>query len=379
MKRFCSILIVMPLALAVACGSSGPKNPPALTAPTPTATEPPSPVATSITYAAYAQPADIFIYDVTTDTVRRLTSDGNKTFERLPRFRTEGVVSYVVSTESGGSLMQISTDAGAKPSLIFRPKNMSIDAYDWSPDRSVIAYLTTNARSGGGSSVSTYRVADGTTAVLKRLPDVAGREFGDDDAITVAWSPDGSKILVLHTALETGTKEAPSMYVLNTDGSDAATPAFGTHGIWTRDSAAVIYRDLGGSHRWLRLSVSDGRQTQLAISGSAVRPALSLDGKTLAYDIRLADSPEGVPLAIGIFDIGAGTERRLISGFGSPVWLSTTALAASKIRACKTGSDECGDGPPWTIDGNAQRIAVSDGSTQELKLGNTIDSDVLYR
>lgn len=374
MKRLSSILIALPLALAVACGTSAPKTQ-GTSSPTPSPT-PSGPVARLIVSTSYTEPPDLSLYDVAANSVRALTSDGTKTRERHPRFRTGGGISYVADGGTGGdSLMQISTEAGAKPSVVFRAKDRAITAYAWSPDHATVAYLTRSTRSNGGVTVTTYNSADGSTKVIRRLPDVVGRGINEDDSFTVAWSPNGEMILVVHTALATDKGDAPSMYVLRADGADAVSPLAGTHAVWSADGTSVIYRSFGDDAGWFRLTLKDGTKTALPISKFAVRPSLSIDGTLLAYDVRTPDSPEGVPLAVAIFDLNAGTERRLAAGFSRPVWLHASALAASKIKACS--GELCGE-IDWEIAGPAEQIAVANGTTQELKLANTIDSGVYY-
>lgn len=110
----------------------------------------------------------------------------------------------------------------------------------WSPDASRIAFVNqTDLDPAPNVSRSDYQIfvanADGTDS--RQLTERLG---WNRDPV---WSPDGSRIAFTRSNREINV---PSIYVVNADGSDLESVAFGVFPAWSPDGPLIAYVDFGG-------------------------------------------------------------------------------------------------------------------------------------
>ena len=288
----------------------------------------------------WAEKGDIWLYDAKTDKRRALTTDGTARHDFKPRFRDGSRVTYLTSHEEFGpdpTLLEVDLIGGQRRTLQQLPGY--IRAYDWNPDGMRLAYY--NVLSDDGKT-ELHITGDGP-AHLRRFAAIEGRgRFINWDETRIEWSPNGHRLLVVDTALDTavGPSSAKTLYVLNADGTDAIAPGLGTWARWSADSRTIYCLCATHPNRddcsWQAIDVPGGTRTPLLIPAGA-RPSLSPDGRLLAYDDG-ADTP-----SVSVLDLRSpgGRPRIVARSAIAPVWLSASRLAFTNTRPCPHTEDEC--------------------------------------
>jgi hypothetical protein len=335
---------------------------------TPTTTSLPAAVHPEPAMVAYIWAGDVWLYRPSGH-VDQLTFDGYDRYDSSPRFLGMERLTFVSSDPSrvDSVLVEIDLPRGRRRDVVAVAG--SIAAYAWSPDGATLTYL--GWRSDGGSELRRFSPTTGKTVVLRTLGQRAGRGgYSYYDQSKAEWSPDGSKLLVVNTALDT---VAPSntIFVLRPDGSDVVPPRKGTWGTWAADSRRISFEREGPV---LTLDLASGREDHLPVTGPARRLAASPDGRFIAFD---DDAPTPT---VFLYDVAARTTRRLQAEALAPVWGSTDKLLAGRATRCvSTPRHDCeggGHGTPWTETGAAWAITPDPAAATSIPLGSTLDAAV---
>ena len=238
-----------------------------------------------------------------------------------------------------------------------------IRAYDWNPDGKTFAYYTTPSDDG----VTELHITGNGPDRLRRFVPVLGRGgFVNFDETRIEWSPDGRRLLLQDTALDTSQDE--TLYLLDADGTDASTPKLGTWARWSADSRRLYClcatNLTNADWLWQSIDVGRGASTPLLIPSGA-RPSLSPDGRLLAYD-----DGEDTPSVYVLDPRTPGSHSRFLArGAIAPVWLNSTHLAFTNTRPCPRSEDECiagGHGSMFEPAGTAAAIDLSTGRRSPL-------------
>jgi Tol biopolymer transport system component len=309
----------------------------------------------------YAFAADLWLYDLATESVRRLTSDGRSQYETQPRFRGRTTVTFIENGKTNG-VFDLDLRTGFVTPVV---SGVGVLAFDWSPDGKTLAYLT------GAPDVVLFTPADGVHKTIRKLPRCpqCGRGGTDEDEQRVEWSPDGSSLLAVDTGFDSDTHG--TLFVVDRTGRDLVPERDGTQARWSADSHAVYYEPWGKSglpDRLRALDVRTKRYASLPVAG-VFRPRLSADGRSLAYDDDRGRA------GVFVFDLKTHSKRRLALDAVGPLWVAADGIAVTEVRLCK--ADECGLAPPWFSLGKTERIALS-GSKSHLAMRESIDADVLF-
>lgn len=347
-------------------------------------TVPESGPSTEGTAVVYTTGGDLFLYDVASDSTRRLTNGGWDHPAGRPRFRdantvTFGTEEYIEgpTPDSGGTytarIVDLDLRTGVQREVL--RSGESFAAWTWSPARDLLATLT-YGNEADGPSVHLLEVDTGEDRVLRTLDIAAEGRCGDDsDDIALRFSPDGSAIVVTQTA---GQEDDPTMWVVGLDGLDRAAPRRATHPVWSPDSRRLYYRDYDGEAGWMSLDVAAGATTPVQASPATHRPALSPDGRLLALDdggwSHGGESMEGsahAPAAL-LYDLESGTETRLGDGRVGPLWLSPTTVALTDSSMC----EDCMG--MWEPAGTVTAVDVRTGESRRIALGSTLDADTWF-
>ncbi|MGH2794014.1 MAG: hypothetical protein ACRDKG_06885 [Actinomycetota bacterium] len=310
---------------------------------------------------------DLWLYHAGDDAVRRLTTDGDEAFEQQPRFHPKtSAVSYFVNDAdgTGGAIFDLDVSSKAATELV---STRPVRAIGWSPTGDALAYVA-GIDDDEGATVYLFDPATKVSKEIRSLPTCrgCGRGIADLDERRVGWSPDGKSILIVDTTLDNDS--LTSMFVLDREGKDVVPPRSGTQARWAPDSRTIYYEQLGASGlpKMKALAVATNRQTDIPIQGG-VRPAVSPDGRYLAYDDGKAEA------SLMLFELATGAKRRLARSVVGPIWLAAGEIAATEERPCR--GDECGAAPPWFSVGKTVSIEL-DGSRRGLSLPSTVDADV---
>jgi Tol biopolymer transport system component len=372
-------IAVLALSLvAAACGRAGPKATPTATpSPSPSASPtqgPPKLLAAAVTYV---DEGDLWVWDAATNKVARLTSDGQARIQARPEFLGLDRIAYISNGASGPAAIEAVPSAGGPSSGILHRDGSILD-FAASPDGTLLAYLTVNFDKPEPHSLSILTMRDGTSTTVRRFPMNLGRGTGEDDEVSVAWSPDGRALLVTDThLLPNEDNKEESLFVVDLEGRDLVAPRVGTHGRWSADGRSVYYRRYGTQPAiWVVLDASSGTEKALDTTTGTMHARLSPDGTQLVYHGGAGAEPN-----VLVFNLRTGSQRAAAPGAVHGLWLSPKEIIATSVRRCGP-SDECGEGPGWIATGKVYRYPLTSTDSAEafpVAITSTIDADVLYR
>ena len=283
----------------------------------------------------WTEAGDVWLYDGETGRRRRLTTDGSARHDSEPRFRNAGMVTYLSSAEeSGPDPAMFEFDLATGKSEMVRLLPGYIRAYDWNPDGNVLAYYSAPASDGP----TELHITGNGLPRLRRFTPILGRGgFVNYDETRVEWSPDGRRLLMQDTALD--TSQDATLYILDADGRDVLAPRPGTWARWSSDGRTVYCNCsptlAAGECVWMAIDVAGGVSTPLLIPSGA-RPAVSPEG-LLAFD-----DGEDTPSVYVLDPRKPGSGPRFLArGALAPIWLTPSRLAFTNTRPCPRTEDEC--------------------------------------
>jgi Tol biopolymer transport system component len=320
---------------------------------------------------AEKDPRDLWLYDVASDKVRRLTTDGDQELESHPLFGGPDRVLFRVSRGGPERVDEIDLTTGKRRVLLREAGGVL--GFGLSPDRSALAFIATGHKEPDGDLhqvLHVYCLADGTRHEIRVLPRLLETEYGEFDEGRVDWKSDGSMMLVTSTF----TRSPDTVFVLRPDGTEALPPVDGTLARWSRDETKIYFRGRGYDRdrpgRWFSLDLKSGETMPLRLTPGTARPSISPDGRLLAHDDAKAQA------TVFVHDLSSGRERKIGSPLMGALWLSPTSLAVSEVRPCQEGECVLAD---WGAEGSVWRVGIGGGPRTALRLGSTVDADVLYR
>jgi len=237
--------------------------------------------------------------------------------------------STVAATWSGGSFMD--------------------GLHAWSPDRSFLAYVTSDA-----GAVNLHLLSGGGDRVVSTLGAVPGRGTNpnEDDAY-LGFSPDGAYFAFVQTYSSSGDH----LQIRHTqDGSLAYSQPLGTMATWGSAGSVLYFRKPVSSV--ISLWDPSGVVTQAFGQQLAwIRPRADAGDDNLALTVR--DSA-GTP-HVWLYGHGGRSGGQLPNVRSSPVWLNTTTIFYVEEAPCGA---TCGPGP----------ATQPDGKTFTFDLGQQVES-----
>jgi Tol biopolymer transport system component len=223
----------------------------------------------------------------------------------------------------------------------------------WSPDRSFLAYVTSDA-----SAVNLHLLSGGGDRVVATLGAVPGRGANpnEDDAY-LGFSPDGAYFAFVQTYSSSGDH----LQIRHTqDGSLAYSQPLGTMATWGSLGSVLYFRKPVTSV--ISLWDSSGVVTQaFGQQLSWIRPRADAGDDNLAFTVR---DTAGTP-HVWLYGHGGRSGGQLPNVRSSPVWLTTTAIFYVEEAPCGT---TCGPGPSTQPDGKTFTFDVG----QQAETSSTI-------
>lgn len=268
--------------------------------------------ASTKTLAAFSSATGVSLYDVDANSVRTLDENGSPV-ARQPRFRSPGLVSFVrnrvpsddIHLFGQDSLFEVDLASGVGEEILRLPNGLL--GYDWSPDGTLLAYLLLGDSPANVLCLFDSRI--GATRALRSLGPWAGREGNAHDDVSLAWSAAATNVLVVDTV-----EEPANVFVVDLDGGDVVAPRDGTFARWLADGWIAFQKDPQDSTKaweWFVVSTATDAAQRFGLPATALRPEVSPDGTMIAFDDGDADEP-----SVFVFDIDAGTTRRIARGYG---------------------------------------------------------------
>lgn len=322
----------------------------------------------------YADRGNLFLYDVEAGTTGPITAEGGASACWLsePAFRNDNEI--VFTAEWGRSLYRLDLTTRTLH-LVAQPAG-GIAAFGLSPDRNWAVTLRYQSPTGA-PIIETVKLEASDTRVVKSFPDLtgAGRCGGPEDEVSVSWSPDGSRVLVVATHLVAYVPEAgedtpvppqpATMYVIEMDGRVVAA-RIATHPRWSPDSRTVYFQTFDERHAWYALDVATAKEARLGMTAGTYEIAVAPGGAQLAHAIS------GEQSQVYVYDVITGEEKLIAIEHAGPLWLTPESLAISKVGRC----EECMDG--WYQPIGVSWISASGGRARALDMSSTVDASALY-
>jgi Tol biopolymer transport system component len=318
---------------------------------------------------AYAWKGDIWLYGRSSGEVARVTADGDDRFDTTPAFRGRDRLTFV-STPTVADWPPPSTleeiDLATGTHRIVAMISNWVRTYAWTPDGSSVVYI---AGTEEQHELRLLTPGTGTDVMLRTLGEAPGRGgFANYDQVRLTWSPDGTRLLVVDTHVDSTDK--PTMFVVRADGTDVVAPRAGTWAAWSPDSRTVYFQWDGVA----ALDTTTGAVAPVPDTGKAFRLAVSPDGQFLAYD-NGANPP-----SVFVYDLVGHTARRLHAEALAPMWLSANTLLAGRAVECVPNPvDDCvggGHSDPWTDAGSAWEIDVAPTASRPVPVASTRDAAI---
>ncbi|MGH2726535.1 MAG: TolB family protein [Actinomycetota bacterium] len=318
---------------------------------------------------AYVDQDDLWLYEVGTDQPSRLTDDGDERIEGGPTFLGRGCVLYTSSDPTTIQLLQVS---GAAPPLRVVEEEGYVHDLDVSPDGSSIVYLQIDYDVDSTYRLKRVAASGGEPVVLYTFSQNGGRGAGSEDAVSVAWSPDGGMILVTNThgsAFDFDEKKQ-SIFLLSPDGSELAEPWTGTHAQWSPDGKSIYYRGYAGvnGQDWYRLDVASMQAEKLGMRAGTNGLSISPDGKRAAYDTSyFGDFPLETKITketpvVYVYNLSTGNEILLKSNGLAPLWISTSRLLVTNAKEpgyTLNSWDSLGTVSELSLDGKSSIVSMT--------------------
>jgi Tol biopolymer transport system component len=314
----------------------------------------------------FASADGLYVYDVDSDVVTALERTTSGVIS-MPRFRGPSVVSFVRQRQPADDQHVFGQDSIYEFDIARKRAQESIRvpgrvvALDWHPDATQLAYLV-ELGDQSENLLCTFDGRTGATRLIRSFSYTVGRGVNQWDEVSVAWAPNGTAMLVVHT-----TTEEPSIHLVDIDGADLAPPQTGTFARWV-DTRTVVFlqADRQATLRpwhWMSLSTTTGQEHDFALPDAAFRPAISPDGAWIAFDDG-AEHP-----SVYVFDVKSGSTRKLARDHVGPVWLGSREIGATAAGPCPS-SDFCV--MPWAASKGTIGIDPRSGDQRPLALTTTL-------
>jgi hypothetical protein len=209
--------------------------------------------------------------------------------------------------------------------------------YAWSPDQSLLAYLTSDP-----STVNLHLLSGGGDRVVANLGPVPTRGVSptEDDAY-LGFSSDGGYLALNQTFTGAGEHlQVRRAY----DGGLAYSQTTATMATWASAGSRLYFRQPLGTAISLWDSTSGAVSPALGQSLAWIRPRADAGADYLAFTVR--DS-SGTP-HVWLYGFGGRASGMLPGVRASPVFLNTTTLFYEEEASC---APNCGPGPATQPDG----------------------------
>jgi dipeptidyl aminopeptidase/acylaminoacyl peptidase len=330
---------------------------------------------------AYRDADDLWLYDAAADANRRLTSDGDARLEFAPAFLDVGCLVHASNEPTTINVVDLSPGGPTRGLL---QESMLIASLALSPDGATLLYLRISYDTEPAFRLVRVPMSGGRPELLHTFEPSLGRGGSSEDEVSVAWSPDGARILVANTHAFSRAYEMGSIHLFDVDGRELHRWA-GTHPRWSPDGARVYFRGHAGLDgdvveppAWQALDVATMETIAVGMRAGTNGAAISPDGRFVAYDtswfgdIPIGTLVTGVPPDVYLYHLQDDRETLLLHGGVGPLWISATELLVTE--AGPAGPNTIGS---WDSLGTALRLTIAGGRSPAGMTSTAFDAAVL--
>lgn len=366
-------------------GSPIPTQPTSPPTPTPTGPSAASCAGRSsgATLVAYWESDDLWLYDATAEKSRRLTDDGDTRSEWSPSFVNAGCLVVATNSVNGGATIELLDLSAPTSSRRLVEELGSIWSGAVRPDGTEMLYLHIDHDLDSTYRLKRVAVGGGPTEVVHTFAANLGRGGSSEDEVSLAWSPDGSTILVSNTHEYSKDFEQGGIYLMDPGTGEALGHWAGTHPRWSPDGETVYFRGHGGAGEdvgWKTMDIESMRTAHLGMRPGTNLAAVSPDGRYIAYDTSsFGDMPTGArvtgePPNVYLYDLGRDRETLLRRGSIATLWISATDMVVSNVSRGAPNPNTWG-GNWWDPLGTVTKISV-DGDHRAIDMRSTFEGAV---
>jgi len=313
----------------------------------------------------------------------------------VPRFVSGACLAFANIQPASIEILELA-GAGARRTIVEEPGWIYDIAI--SPDRRSVFYLHIDYDVDQTYRLKQIGIDGGTPEILHTFDANLGRGAGSEDEVSIAFSPDGSVILVANT--HGYSKEFPvgAIYLFDATGRKVRERWAGTHPRWAPDSKTIYFRGHAGmdGQTWSALDVRTMESTKLGVTPGTNSLAVSPDGRRLAYDTStFGDNPtETISTSeapnVYIYDLATATEVTLQRRAMGPLWpcgedhrragraarcgRAGFARAYGTMNVREPGPDSWNS---WESLGTVSRISLG-GARRTMDLSSTLFESAVY-
>lgn len=226
--------------------------------------------------------------------------------------------------------------------------------YAWNPDRSLMAYVTSDP-----SAVNLHLVSGGGDLVVATLGAVPGHgaDPTEDDSY-LGFSPDGAYFALVQTYTGSGNQLQVRR---TTDGSLVYSRATGTMATWGTTGSRLYFRQKGGTtiDEW---TPPTGVAQAFAARFAWIRPTADVGDDNIAFTVRDA---AGTP-HVWLYGHNGRSGGELPHVRSSPAWLNSTTFFYIEEAPCGSA---CGPGPSTQPDGKTFTFDIARQKEDASRIG----------
>ena len=323
---------------------------------------------------AYGDADDLWLYDVATDTSRQLTHDGEGQSEWLPAFAGAGCLVYAKDGPAIELLDLI--PGGGSRTLVAEVGTITHLAV--SPDGTTLLYLHIDFDVDSTYRLKRVELGGGEPVVMHTFSPNLGRGGSSEDEVSIAWSPDGSSILVANTHEFSREFENGAIYIFDATAGGIVAKWKGTHPRWSPDGETVYFRGFANQddQGWFAMRLRTMNRTKVGFRPGTNNLVVSPDGRYVAYDTSsIGDIPMGVvvtgkPPTVYLYDVRRAREELVLRGGIQPLWIAADRLVATNVSQGAPNPNTFG-APWWDPLGTVASISL-DGASQSIAMTSTI-------
>lgn len=331
---------------------------------------------------AFSFEGDIYVHDIDGAT-RRITDDGYEALDMFPALHGSEQVWWVTRAQGRlpSVLWEMDLTSGRRSALV--EIDDDVQAFGAHEGHQRLAFIVAGPH-GEQQRLSVLDIADprfdqtedrsarwDLAEEFWSFPRYLGRGTSGEDEVAVAWSPEGERLLVVNTFVDTANERTDeTLLVLDAAGRTVRAPVHGTFGRWVTDDVILFRAIADDTWRVVDLG-ADGETAFPDWPSTGAAPVISPDGRMVVmHDERPA--PELPRLYAADLQSGRALLGSAFEGI-RPIWLDDRTLVATGVEACP---EDCME--HWRFTAETFRVTLDDDQRSPFEISATSDACVRF-